>query len=146
MSAHQPARPGDNGPLRTYIVASLPGWLVTAAIAFFLSSRGHLPLWGAVAIAGALIGMDLLLFPRRRHYYTSEPANSKMIGEQGVAASDLAPRGLVRVHGELWQAAAMRPEPTIREGDLLLVREVHGLELIVERRDDNRPAPLPISS
>jgi membrane-bound ClpP family serine protease len=87
----------------------------------------------------ALIGTDLVLFPSRRHYYTSEPANKRMIDEKGVALCDLAPRGFVRVRGELWQAQPMNPDQMIREGDTLRVREIRGLELIVERRDDNPP-------
>jgi membrane protein implicated in regulation of membrane protease activity len=108
-----------DGAFGTYIAASVPGWLVTLVITFFFYSRGDLPLWGAIAIVTALIGTDLWLFPRHRHYYTSEPANKRMIGERGVALSDLAPRGFVRVHGELWHAQTMRPEQTIHEGDYL---------------------------
>lgn len=139
MRVHQRAHPDGDAALRTYLVASLPGWLVTGAIVFLLYSRGDLPLWAALGIVGALIATDLVLFPRCRWYYTSEPANRAMIGEQGVAASDFAPRGFVRVHGELWQAEPMRAEQTIREGDILQVREIRGLELIVERRDGNTP-------
>lgn len=130
-------RARGHGALGTYVVASLPGWLVTAAVASRLYSRGDLPLSGALAIVGALIAMDLVLFPRRRHYYESERPDKRMLGELGIAATDLAPRGFVRVHGELWQARALRHEQTIREGDRLRVREVHGLELIVDRHQGN---------
>jgi membrane-bound ClpP family serine protease len=107
-------------------------------MSLLLYGRGDLPLWGAVAIAGGLIAMDLVMFPRRRRYYTSEPADRRMIGEQGVAASDLSPRGFVR----LWQAEVMTADRTIREGDTLRVRGIQGLELIVDRADGNAPGPL----
>jgi membrane-bound ClpP family serine protease len=139
----QPER--RDGALRTYIGASLPGWLVSGVIAWLLYGRGELPLWGAAVIVGALIVTDFALFPRQRRYYSSEPAGKSMIGAPAVAASDLAPRGFVRVHGELWQAEAIRAEQTIREGDPIRVREIRGLRLIVDRWDAISPNP-PVSS
>ena len=129
----------DGSAFMVYMVASSVTWVITGAMTALFYGRGDLPLGGAIAIVGVLIGTDLALFPRRRRYYTAEPAQRRMIGEEGVAASDLAPRGFVRVHGELWQAEAMSPEHTIREGDTLRVRGIHGLELIVD--PSNKTAP-----
>jgi membrane-bound ClpP family serine protease len=114
--------------------------MTAAAICSLLYARGDLPLWGAGAIVGVIIGTDVALFQRRRRYYTSEPTDTRMIGEQGVAVSDLAPRGFVRVHGELWRGEAVRDQ-AIREGDTLRVRGMNGLELIVERRENPPNSP-----
>jgi membrane-bound ClpP family serine protease len=135
-AVHEPEHAGSSGALRTYIGASLPIWLFIGTIAFLFYRRGELPLWGAAAIVGALVAADLALFPRQRRYYTSEPAHKVEIGGEAVAASDLAPRGFVRVYGELWQAEAIRAEQTIREGDTLRIRGIRGLELLVDRDGD----------
>jgi membrane-bound serine protease (ClpP class) len=58
---------------------------------------------------------------------------SGMVGEMGRAISLIAPGGLgrVKVHGEIWTAAADSP---VAEGDAVIVTAVHGLRL------DVRPA------
>jgi len=52
-----------------------------------------------------------------------------LVGAIGVAQQEIAPRGQVLVHGELWQAEAGTP---IAAGEHVRVREVHGLTLLVE--------------
>jgi membrane-bound ClpP family serine protease len=140
MRSQSPEHARRRDALHTYLVASLPTWLTATAVCCLLYTRGDLPLWGAGAIVGVIIGTDVALFPRRRRYYTSEPTDTRMIDEQGVAASDLAPRGFVCVHGELWRAEAISHQ-TIREGDTLRVRGMNGLELLVERHDPPSPPP-----
>ncbi|MDC4225287.1 MAG: hypothetical protein MPW15_13885 [Candidatus Manganitrophus sp.] len=53
-----------------------------------------------------------------------------MVGEIGVAIADLAPRGMVRVHGEIWQAEGDEP---IAKGEEVAVMEVIGLKLRVRK-------------
>ncbi|WDT74484.1 MAG: nodulation protein NfeD [Candidatus Manganitrophus sp.] len=53
-----------------------------------------------------------------------------MVGELGVAIADLAPRGMVRVHGEIWQAEGDEP---IAKGEEVAVTEVIGLKLRVRK-------------
>lgn len=52
-----------------------------------------------------------------------------LIGEIGVARSDLSPNGTVFVHGELWSAHARRPVPA---GERVRVTAVDGLQLEVQ--------------
>ena len=54
-----------------------------------------------------------------------------MIGQVGVATTDIAPDGMVRLKGELWRATS---EKRIREGEEVVVKDVKGLVLIVEKR------------
>ena len=56
-----------------------------------------------------------------------------MIGEQGVARTDLAPSGQVYVHGEIWQAEA-REE--VRAGERIEVTDVQGLHLKVKKHKE----------
>ncbi len=62
-----------------------------------------------------------------------KPATGKegMIGEIGICKEDLDPYGTVFVHGELWKAESL--SGSIRKGEKVLVREVDGLTLKVER-------------
>ncbi len=53
-----------------------------------------------------------------------------LLGEIGVASTDLAPDGTVFVHGELWNASSPQP---IRRGDTVRVVRVEGLHLQVEQ-------------
>lgn len=52
-----------------------------------------------------------------------------IVGEIGVASTDLAPDGRVFVHGELWSASSQRP---IQKGARVRVIHVDGLQLLVE--------------
>jgi len=54
-----------------------------------------------------------------------------MIGDIAIAKTDLAPRGTVLVHGELWEAVSDEP---IRQGEEAEVKSVAGLTLRVARR------------
>jgi membrane-bound serine protease (ClpP class) len=57
-----------------------------------------------------------------------------MIHEVGIARSELAPRGKVFVHGELWDAVADEPVPA---GERVEVVAVRNLTLAVRRRRDS---------
>ncbi len=52
-----------------------------------------------------------------------------MIGELGVAYTELNPEGRVFVHGEYWEAVAAAP---VEAGVRIAVKEVDGLKLKVE--------------
>ena len=52
-----------------------------------------------------------------------------MIGEIGVARTQLGPEGRVFVHGELWNAVARTSLP---EGTRVRVSGIDGLQLLVE--------------
>ncbi len=53
-----------------------------------------------------------------------------MVGQSGVATTDIAPKGEVRVAGEKWTAVA-DTEETISEGDEVTVLETEGVILKV---------------
>lgn len=53
-----------------------------------------------------------------------------MVDAVGVARTEIAPRGKVFVHGELWDA---RSDDPVAAGDVVRVRSVDGLTLLVER-------------
>ncbi len=64
-----------------------------------------------------------------------------LLGAQGVASTDLAPDGRVRVDGEEWSARALA-EPIAR-GERIEVARVDGIVLVVARLHLPAPAPAP---
>ncbi len=53
-----------------------------------------------------------------------------LIGEVGVAGTDLAPEGKIMIHGEIWSAVSTE---TIKSGEKVKVTEADGLSLKVKR-------------
>ncbi len=70
--------------------------------------------------------MSIALRARRAKVATGEQG---LIGEVGIAFTDLAPSGKVFVHGELWNAHSSQP---VRSGAQVRVVSIHQLELEVE--------------
>lgn len=78
------------------------------------------PAWVAVGLPVAWFVKDMALYPLVRSAYEIDdtPPIARLIGRVGTAAQRLAPRGYVRVRGELWRAetdagAAVEPEATV---------------------------------
>ncbi len=74
----------------------------------------------------AIFLMTLVMRARRNRVTTGREG---MIGEIGVARTQLEPNGKVFVHGELWNAVA---RTSVAEGTRVRVSAVDGLHLIVE--------------
>ena len=88
-----------------------------------------------VAIAGtlpfALLAMVLTRLVLRSRRWKKATGKEELIGAQGVAVAGLqaGAEGMIRVHGELWQAVSSQP---VGEGKLVKVLRVEGLKLYVE--------------
>jgi membrane-bound serine protease (ClpP class) len=87
--------------------------------------------WDLIAIALAAVAeLSLAIFgirySRRRR---AQVGVQTMVGTLGEAITSLAPRGQVKVDGEIWEA---RAENGIRAGDTVRVTSVKGLMLEVE--------------
>ena len=79
--------------------------------------------------------MTIAVRARRNKVVTGEQG---LVGETGVAQTNLSPQGKVFVHGELWDAVA----PTsLAPGQLVIVRAVDGLILQVEPLASVPPRP-----
>jgi membrane protein implicated in regulation of membrane protease activity len=101
-------------------------------VAMFLLALFVLPgPWGLLAV-GAGIVVEIgeswlwLRWSRRRK---SAVGLEAMVGSSATVITPCRPRGQVRVQGELWQADC--PEGA-DPGQEVLVRDVHGLTLVVE--------------
>jgi len=91
--------------------------------------RVHLPTALAVSIPlGAITAflMSIAVKARRNKVVTGAQG---LVGETGVAQTDLAPQGKVFVHGELWDAISTQNLPA---GTRVVVRNIDGLQLRVD--------------
>jgi membrane-bound serine protease (ClpP class) len=92
-----------------------------------------LSLW-LVALMTALVGGSaafLLAAAVRAHEQVPLLGEQTPVGKLGVAVSDLAPEGIVRVESETWTAIAT--DGIIRAGEAIEVVAVQGLRLDVRR-------------
>jgi membrane protein implicated in regulation of membrane protease activity len=123
---------------RTYLVVNAADWLLVTLLLIVAVRWFELPMWAGLALLAAWIGKDLVLFPRVRRYYEPEPAERRIVGEDGEALTAIDPEGFARVHGEIWQVRAADASAPIVAGTRVLVRDVQGLQLVVEPRSGSR--------
>ncbi len=121
-------------------VSLYPRWMLTI-VAIILALFVLPSPWGWLTVLAAAV-IDLLetwffwCWSRRRR---SVVGSHTLVGRRGVVVTTLAPRGKVRVSGELWQAestAAAAP------GQEVVIRGVDGLVLTVEPTDSPRTNPV----
>ena len=83
-----------------------------------------------VTIPAAVIMVFLVRLVYLSRQRKSIVGADSMIGEEGIAKSDINPEGRVLVHGEYWNASSEKPIPA---GSKIRVRKVHGLKVEVEQ-------------
>jgi membrane-bound ClpP family serine protease len=115
--------------LRTYLLVNVPGWLLAAVIGVVAVRWFGLSPGLAAAGVAAWVVKDLVLYPWMRGSYSAGPTEPPIVGKEGVVLTALAPKGLVRVQGEIWEA---RATDVIAAGARVRVRDVHGLQLVVD--------------
>jgi len=91
-----------------------------------------LPLIIAVAAFSVLLLVIVVGMLIRSRRVALVSGDSAMLGEMAEAIEDFNDKGLVRVHGELWQAVTERP---VKKGQLLPVKSINGLELSLSEND-----------
>ncbi|MBI3996637.1 MAG: nodulation protein NfeD [Candidatus Omnitrophica bacterium] len=90
-----------------------------------VSLRVILPTVGT--IAGIVLFIVNRALSAQRHRVTTGVQG--LLGEIGVASTDVNLEGKVFVHGELWNAVSQRP---IQQGEKVRILRVEGLQLLVE--------------
>jgi membrane-bound serine protease (ClpP class) len=88
----------------------------------------------AATLPFALITVFLMRLVLRSRSWKSTTGREELVGEEGIAISGLPAgiEGMIRVHGELWQAVSPR---AVSEGKPVRVRSVEGLKLHVEPQE-----------
>jgi len=89
----------------------------------------------AATLPVAFITVFLMRLVLRSRSWKSTTGKEELVGEEGIVVSGLAggTEGMIRVHGELWQAVSTRP---VSEGKPVRVRSVDGLKLYVEPEEE----------
>ncbi len=84
-----------------------------------------------VTLPVALLTVFLMRLVLKSRGWKTATGKEEMLGAEGVVTTPLPAQGegMIRVHGELWRAAASSPVP---EGALVRVTRVDGLKLFVE--------------
>ena len=96
--------------------------------------------WGtaiAVTLPFALITVFLLRLAVKSYRYKVATGSESMVGEIGVAKTDVGAEGRVFVHGEWWNANSDQPIPS---GQKVRIVGVDGLNLKVEQAGLEQPA------
>ena len=100
----------------------------------------HLSTAIAVTLPFALITVFLVSLVVRARRQPPVTGIGGLLRETGIAHTDLAPEGTVRIHGEFWNAIATTP---IARGAPVRVAAVAGLRLTVERLGTDSQSPDP---
>ena len=61
-----------------------------------------------------------------------------MIGLNGISKDRLDPSGYIFIRGELWKARVVEEGLIIDKGENVVVREIRGLTLLVERETEKK--------
>ena len=84
---------------------------------------------GAMALAGALVLLGIVSFAVRARRRPVVSGSEGLLRERAEAVESFERQGLVRVHGELWNAVSRAP---VHRGERLRILAVSGLTLEVE--------------
>src|SRR3972149_2630918 len=109
---------------------------IWAAWRFLLPALGvNLPLTALFIAMGAWLVISISIFAfAPRTLKRQQPAGPPtMVGATGTVASDLVPRGMVRIKSELWSATSEDGE--LRTGELIVVVGEKRMTLTVRRRE-----------
>ena len=107
---------------------------VVALVLWGLPRLGiHIPIPDLIAIMAGIGALAVFTFRMGSRALKKKPVVglSSMVGSKAKVVSPLAPEGMVRIKGELWEAKAL--SGTIDAGEEVTVVGQDGLKLIVRR-------------
>lgn len=109
------------------------GTILFTAGSFFLFDGLSIPLLVIVAMLAAVVTAMVAGMPAvvRTRFSTPTIGRESMIGEEGTAATDVSPDGIVTVRHAPWRARTNRATP-IKAGETVRVAAIDGLLLEVE--------------
>lgn len=89
----------------------------------------------AVTLITAGFFLFVLSYAVKAQFSKVKTGKEGLIGEEGVAKTDVAPEGKVMIQGELWSA---RSEEPIKQGEKVVVERVEGLVLKIKRKEEKK--------
>ncbi len=119
-----------SGP-HAHVVAGVIGVLAAAWLVFMAAGGRSAPILWALLSADLVVsaGVGVMAWYGLSGRGTTEHHLGSHEGEEGVAVSDLAPEGIVRVHGEQWSAVSVNGN--VRAGTRVQVLRTAGVHLEV---------------
>jgi membrane-bound serine protease (ClpP class) len=107
--------------------------LAVGAVLALLAGSAHLSGWliGGLVVLTAFFLVVALPAARGARRIAVRTGVASLVGNSGVAESDVAPSGKVRIEGEVWSAEC--DEEPIHRGDRVLVVGATGVTLRVTR-------------
>lgn len=118
----------------TIVVSLLEGAAIIVIVLWVLPRwEINIPIWGLVLLMVAFGIYQWVTYRLGRRALCRKPVISleAMVGRYGEATTPLTPHGYVQLDGELWRG--LSTGPNIQEGDKIVVVEVKGLTLFVDR-------------
>jgi membrane protein implicated in regulation of membrane protease activity len=117
-----------------YAAFQAPGWGLAAGLSFVAYEWFEVPAWAALLALGLWVGKDAVMARFVAHAYEGHARGGPhdLVGKRGVAETELAPRGTVRVGAERWRAVCAPNAARIAAGAAVRVIEVEGLTAVVE--------------
>jgi len=88
---------------------------------------------GAMALAGSLVLLAIVSFAVRARRRPVVSGGEALLSERAEAIESFDAKGVVRIHGELWNATSHTP---VRQGQRLRILSRDGLTLVVEPESD----------
>ena len=119
--------------LIAYVLLQIPGWILLAGLLFWADSNGWLEPPAASLIMLLWVLKDALLYPLAKRAYSGQSPSvgaEALVGKEAQAVTTLAPKGLVKIAGELWTAEAAG-SVSISEGSKVYITSTEGLTLTV---------------
>ncbi len=95
--------------------------------------RVSIPLVVGVGVATAAIFLLILTVALRAQNRKVSVGSETVIGTVGRARTDLSPKGMIQLGGELWSARTVQGAECIREGKRVEAIELDGLRVVVRR-------------
>lgn len=132
--------------LSRYWLMQIPGAMGVAIVGYVLEEFSVVSrstwIWGLIAWTVK----DAALYPFVwQSYIPSELlTDSELLGQEFEAITDLNPHGMIRIHGELWQAKLRHPHHSPQnKGTKMRILQREGLLLEVEPANDSNSDDLP---
>jgi membrane protein implicated in regulation of membrane protease activity len=135
-------RPPEDRVWPRYVAHQVPGWIAVAAAAALASHLDWIaPIWVAGLVA-IVVAKDALMYRWMRVAYLPATLHGpeSLLARPVRVERTLEPVGRVRVGPEVWRARCETASDPIEAGEWVVVREVRGLELVVDRAPEGAPS------
>jgi membrane protein implicated in regulation of membrane protease activity len=121
--------PPSRAALLRYAAFQLPGIGLAAGLSFAAWEWFAVPAWAALAALALWVTKDAVLARFVAHAYEGHARGGvhDLVGKRGVAETELAPSGTVRIRAERWRAECAPGVERIAAGAAVRVVEVDGL-------------------